>query len=133
MIVPGSNLLAIAGRVIRFQRVTWRAWASRAVNAVGEWESTYLAPVVVRGSWQPVNRDRYEQQGLDLARKYYNFYTSHPLRGVEIGRGADQVDRQGRRYDVVDVQPWDEVDGWSHVLLVDVGAIPPPPEPEPDP
>lgn len=129
MIVPGSNLLSIASRVIRFQRVAWRAWVGRTENDLGQWVSSFGPPIVIRGSWQPVQRDRYEQQGLDLTRKYYNFYTSHPLRGVDIDRGADQVDYRGRRHDVVDVEPWDAEDGWSHVLLVDVGAVPPEPEP----
>lgn len=121
MMVPGPNLLRIAGRVIRFQRALWRAWTGRTENHLGQWVSEYGPPVTIRGSWQPVQRDRYEQQGLEFARKYVNFYTSHPIRGIETDRGSDLIDYRGRRYEVVDVEPWDAEDGWSHVLLVDIG------------
>ncbi len=128
MNIPGVNLLSIAGRAIRFQRVTWLRFMGRVENELGVWVPAYYPPTVIKGSWQPVSRDRYEQQGLDLTRKYYNFFTSHPLRGVDVDRGADLVEYRGRRHEVVDVLPWDEEDGWSNVLVVEVSPIYPLPE-----
>lgn len=124
MIVPGSNLLRIAGKMIRFQRVQWRAWTGRTENHLGQWVSEYGPPVTIRGSWQPVSRERFARQGLEFARKYVNFYTSHPVRGVETNRGADLLDYRGWRYEVVNVEPWGAEDGWSHILAVRVGEIP---------
>lgn len=135
MIHPGSNLLKIAQRVIRFQRVTWHQFASRGEDELGEFVSLYTAPQVIKGSWQPVNRARYEQLGLDLARRYYNFFTSHDVLGVTEGRGTDLIDYLGKRHEVVDVQPWTQEDGWNHVLVVEVGAsgILPPQQPPAEP
>lgn len=120
MIHPGSNILNIAMGVIATQRVTWHEYAGRTTDAMGVHIAAYSAPRVIRGSWQPVNRARYEALGLDFAKRYYMYFTSNPVRGVYTGRSADLIDYRGRRHEVVDVQPWDAEDGWSQVLVVDV-------------
>jgi len=128
MIHPGSNLLKIAQRVIKFQRVFWHQFAARAEDELGEFVSFYNAPQVIKGSWQPVNRARYEALGLDFARRHYNFFTANDVLGVTEGRGTDLIDYQGKRHEVVDVQPWAQEDGWNQVLVVEVGpstALPP--------
>lgn len=121
MIHPGSNLLKIAQRVIKFQRVFWHQFAERSEDELGEFVSLYNAPQVIKGSWQPIDRSRYEALGLDFASKYYNFFTPHGVLGVSEGRGTDLIDYQGRRHEVVDVIPWQTEDGWSGVRLIDVG------------
>lgn len=126
MTVPGSNLLAAASKLIRFQRVFWYAYADRSEDELGRWVTSYNDPAVIRGSWQPVDRTRYEREGLDLSKSYARFYTPAAVRGVESGRASDIIEYRGRRYEVVSVEPWNDQDGWCALLLVDVGGVPEP-------
>jgi hypothetical protein len=122
MQVPGSNLLAMALGVIGPQTITLYRAVSRAQNPKGDWVTTFAAGYPVEGSWQPVDSRKYAELGLDLKRKYFNFYTSELIEGADRGRAADQCARDGRRYETVGDTPWRTVDGWQAAMFVDVGA-----------
>lgn len=121
MIVPGSNLLAIALGVLGKQSIVLYKAASRAQNARGDWVTTYAAGVPVEGSWQPLDSRKYMELGLDLKKRYFNFYTSEPIQQAERGMSPDQASRDGRRYETVGDTPWQDVDGWRSALFVDIG------------
>lgn len=123
MIVPGANLLNMALGVIGAQTVIWRAYAGRTENALGQWVTTYADPVPLRGSWQPLDRTKYEALGLDLSRTYHNFYASAGIDGINRGESPDLIEYQGRRHEVVNELDWRGQDGWRGVLVIDVGAI----------
>jgi hypothetical protein len=122
MIVPGSNLLSIALTVIAPQQIALSRATGRAKNAVGEWVTTYAAQVPVEGSWQPIDQTKYEALGLDLAKKYYMFYTTELITSIERNQSPDICERNGRKYSTVSDVPWNDVDGWQSAMFVDIGA-----------
>jgi hypothetical protein len=121
MLVPGSNLLAIALGVIGKQTIVLYKEVSRVQQPKGDWLSTYAPGVPVEGSWQPVDSRKYAELGLDLKKKYFNFYTSELIVGADRGRGADQATYGGRKYATVGDTAWSLVDGWQAAIFVDIG------------
>lgn len=122
MIVPGSNLLAIALTVITPSEIALSRATGRVQNAVGEWVTTYAPQVPIEGSWQPVDQTKYESLGLDLTKKYFTFYASEVINSINRGESPDLCERNGRKYSTVGDVPWNDVDGWQSALFVDIGA-----------
>jgi hypothetical protein len=122
MMVPGSNLLAIALTVIAPQQITLYRTTGRVENAIGEWVTTYAPGFPVEGSWQPVDQTKYEALGLDLSKKYFMFYASERIEAITRGQAPDLAERNGRKYSTVSDNPWNDVDGWQSAMFVDIGA-----------
>lgn len=122
MIVPGSNLLAIALTVIAPQQIVLSRATGRTQNAIGEWVTTYAPQVPIEGSWQPVDQTKYEALGLDLTKKYYMFFTSERIESIARGESPDLAERNGRKYSTVSDTPWNDVDGWQSAMFVDIGV-----------
>lgn len=121
MAIPGSNLLVEALGVIASQTVSYIRYAARAPNAIGQYITTYAAAESVQGSFQPVPRSLYQQQGLDYQKSYWNFYVPNAVIDVTRDVSGDQLSFQGRKYQCESVTPWYSIDGWNAVLCVDVG------------
>jgi hypothetical protein len=124
MIVPGSNLLNLALTVIGSQALAWYRATGRTPNALGEFITTYADPVVIYGSLQPIDKAKYEDMGLDLAKTYYAFYTSNGIEGVRRDDSPDWLRWNNRRLEVVDEADWLIQDGWRGLVLVDEGPAP---------
>lgn len=130
--IPGSNLLNMALDLIGAQPdVYWRQQTGRTLDEAGEWVPEYAPPLPVKGSLQPLSSARYQQLGLDLARRYFTFFTSAPVQGVGRDRSGDLLDIAGRRYQVEAISntdgggsDWSEIDGWREVVVVDIGSAP---------
>lgn len=122
MSVPGSNLLAMALTVIAPQIIVLYRYTGRAENAAGEYVAQYTPGFPVEGSWQPVDQTKYEALGLDLSKKYFMFYASERIEGVQRGEAPDLAERNGRKYSTITDLPWNDVDGWQSAMFVDIGA-----------
>lgn len=122
MSVPGSNLLSMALTVIAAQTIALYRYTGRVENAVGEYVVQYAPGFPVEGSWQPIDQAKYEALGLDLAKKYFMFYTSERIEGVQRDGAPDIAERNGRKYSTIGDQPWNDVDGWQSAMFVDIGA-----------
>lgn len=122
--IPGSNLLAAALRVISPQAVTYRASTSRTTDASGRQVSTYAAPVTVYGSFQALNTGLVTQYGLDMNKRYATFYASVRFQEPTRDKAPDAFDFDGRRWIAVTDVEWFGIDGWDSVLLVDSGPTP---------
>lgn len=140
MLVPGANLAKLAFKVIARATVDYYKFTSRTLNSVGLYVSVYDTATPIRGSWQPVPRNLYEQLGLDLNKNYAMFYTTTDVRDVNRDVAGDKIHYQGRIWQVLSANDWIGQDGWTGVLSIDVGPIPAPPpppeepeEPEPEP
>lgn len=130
--IPGLNVLSVAFGAIAQQRVLFIRATGRTQNAVGNWVTSYAEPVEYRASFQPVDAKKYEQLGLDMAKEYKNIWLRTPVDGIKRGESPDRFAHSGRLYDVQDVADWYEQDGWSEVLVIDIGPyVPPEPEPLP--
>lgn len=122
MFVPGANILNLAMGPIARQSLQHRAFVSRAVNAAGDWQSTFATAVTITGSMQPVKKDLYQALGLDLAKNYSNLYTSADVRPVARDREGDLLTFGGRTWQAISDQDWRGVDGWRKIMCVEVPA-----------
>lgn len=120
MNIPGVNLLALAQTVIGTQAVQYFRFLSRTNNAIGQFVSSFAAPVTINGSFQPVPRQKYAEMGLDMARDYAYFYSTTPIEDVGRDRAGDQLVFNGFRWEVSGRNDWTAIDGWNGVLVVRV-------------
>lgn len=130
--IPGSNILALALTVITPTPVVILPFASRALNTIGQWVTTYGDAVTIMGSVQAVPRSVYKQLGLDWQKSYIAIYSVSLMQDLTRGTSGDLVQWNGRQYEIQSKNDWRPIDGWSGILAVDVGPIPEP-QPEPTP
>lgn len=121
MIVPGSNLLAIALSVQGTQAVLWAQDVGRITNVVGKDVTDYAFPVAVTGSFQPKSRAWAALNGLDIQKAYALFYASQPMKPVSRGISGDQFAYGGSLWHAMNDTDWFHQDGWNAELLVRVG------------
>jgi hypothetical protein len=136
MMVPGSNLLTLALTVIGSTPVRYFGYQSVENGETGLDTVTYADPVTyVRGSVQPVDRNRYEALGLDWEKSYIVWYVPN-LAGTTLSRNPDNsgdvveapVNRDGslipgvsRRYQLLQGNNWFNADKWMSLVGVDIG------------
>jgi hypothetical protein len=120
MIVPGSNLLAIALGAIASQTITWEKFLSRSTNEAGNDVSVYDDPVPIKGSFQTVNRDSYQKLGLDFKENYSILYAVTPLTDLERDSSGDRFQWNGKYWQAKSNNDWQGQDGWNGLLCVEV-------------
>lgn len=122
--IPGSNLLGLALGTIGKTPASWLRFLARAEDEMGNYVSSYADPVTIHGSLQPVSSSRLIHLGLDINRAYFSFFSSSAVTGVQRDSSGDILEIAGRRYQVLDAgdSDWRSVDGWSEVIIVDIGA-----------
>lgn len=120
MIVPGSNLLAMAFGVIGQQAVEWSLFQGLATNAAGVKVATWADPVPIGGSIQPVPKDLIQQLGLDWTKNYVNFYASADMGDVTRDKTGDKLAYAGKTYQILSNNDWLAQDGWKGVMAVEV-------------
>jgi hypothetical protein len=121
---PGSNTLALALSVLGSTSVNYFQYAGRTTNAGGVMLATYNAPIVItQGSVQAVKREKYDQLGLDFAKRYINWYVPN-LDVVDLERdvSGDVIEVLGRRWQLIGSNDWLGVDGWKSIMAIDIGA-----------
>lgn len=119
--IPGSNLLALALTVIAPQGVQFYQATGRAKNAVGQFVTAYAAPVTIPGSFQPVDVKLLQKYGLDMDKDYATFYATGGFETPTRNESGDQFAYGGRRWQAIGKVPWVTQDGWTSILMVDVG------------
>lgn len=120
MRVPYSNLLAMALKVISPSTFLLFPSPSRALNSIGMYVSSYSPPLTLSGSVQAVNRNVYQQLGLDLQKNYIEIWVSADANDIARGRSGDKVVWQGYEYQLVTEVNWRKIDGWISVMAVEV-------------
>lgn len=118
--IPGMNILNKAMTVIAKQEVLYTKFLERNLNDEGVWMPTYLPPVPMRGSFQPVPQRLYQQYGLDLQKNYATFYVSANMGGLSRDVSCDQISYNDKVYAVESPNDWFAQDGWVGVLCVQV-------------
>lgn len=118
--IPGSNILDMAFRVIATSGVQYYQYVSRSINSVGLWESVYALPIKIWGSFQPVERRLYAELGLDLNKKYAHLFVPNNVLDVNRDVSGDQMIFQGEKYQCESSEPWYGLDGWTDILMVKV-------------
>lgn len=125
MIVPGSNLLAMALTVIGSTPVTYYRYLGETTGPTGLDTVTFADGVVVSvGSVQAVDRSRYQEFGLDWMKSYIVWYVPE-LDASAIARNPDNsgdvIEVNGRRYPLIGGTDWFRIDGWLSMIGVDTG------------
>ena len=123
MASPGSNQLLTALRAIGSTPVQYYRFSSRTENSAGIDVTTYIIPqLCILGSFQPVKRQLYERMGLDLSKRYADWYVPN-VEAVDLDRdvSGDVIEVNGRRWELVGENDWFSMDGWKSMLCVDIG------------
>jgi hypothetical protein len=119
--IPGSNLLNMAFRIIAQQALVYYHYLGRTQNSVGQDISQYSDAKKIFGSFQPVPRVLYQSLGLDFQKDYWMFYTSNNL--IDVGRSVsgDQIAFNGQRYQCESDNDWYQIDGWKGSIFIHIG------------
>lgn len=115
------NLFGMALSVLPKQKGTLYRWQSRSVNEVGLDVNTYGPGEPFTGSFQAVDRVRYERLGLDAGKTYIMIYADTALDDLTRGKNPDQVGWQGERYEVMGRADWNALAGFNGVMAVLIG------------
>lgn len=119
--IPGSNLLKAAFKIIAKNTVQYYRNTGRTASTVGTYVAAYASPVAMQGSVQAVPRSRYAELELDLSKDYITFYTMNNILGLEREVAGDKLVWNGREYACESPDDWYAQDGWMGVLCIDVG------------
>ena len=117
-----NNLLNAALRIIPKQRIVWRKFAGFDIDEQGLKINRYAEGVELTGSVQAVDRNIYDQLGLDQEKEYLAVYAPADIKGVAGQDAPDIVEFGGGVYKVVRNYPWYFYDGWSGVVVVKAEA-----------
>jgi hypothetical protein len=120
--IPGSDLLDFALRIIGTQTVQYIKTNGRTLNSIGQYIPSFDDPVNVNGSMQPIPRYRYEMYGLDFDKNYYTFYVSDDFIGTDRDVSGDQIIFNNNLFQVQSTNDWFAEDGWQGVLCVMIGV-----------
>ena len=118
--IPGSNLLKQAHRLIRPSEITYYRQNGRTTNAIGLDVANYDTGVCIRASVQPVNRKHYQRMGLEYNKIYINVFSIQDVNDLARGRSGDQIAWNGKRFEVMGQSDWSAVDNWNGFLAVEV-------------
>lgn len=119
MFVPGANLLNLALKHIRPQRILWQKFTGRTNNARGIDVPTYAAAVEISASVQAVPSSLYNSLGLDRQKKHVSIFTTTPLTAVERDGMGDLIEYAGEQYLVLMLTKWAAQDGWSQGVCIE--------------
>lgn len=120
--IPGSNLLKQALRVIGRQTAQWYSPSGRVLNGIGLYVTTFADPVPVYGSFQPIPRNLFEQMGLEFDKDYVTFYVVNLVQDVARDKAPDEFVFAGNRYRVMTASDWNLVDGWNNPIAVKIST-----------
>jgi hypothetical protein len=118
--IPGSNLLNRAMRLIQFTPISYYQWKTRTLNSARQWVATYMPPVTVQASVQAVARNTYVQLGLDLQRNYVNVFVSKDVVDLARDVSGDQFVFDNRLFQIETQTSWFLRDGWAEAMAVEV-------------
>ena len=116
--IPGSNLLNMALGLISAQAIGWRQYQGKTRNPAGIEVATWAAPVIITGSFQPIDTTMLQRYGLDLSQEYATFYSSQGFTDPERDKTGDKLTYGSDVWQVKSKCPWLMQDGWTRVLCV---------------
>lgn len=118
--IPGGNLLNLALSVISASAIQWLQFDAETVQPNMAVSLSYLAPVTIQGSLQPVPRHMMELLGLDMNKTYVNIFTSNSVIDIERDISSDRFIYGSATYQGLSSTPWRNIDGWNQILCVQV-------------
>lgn len=120
--IPGNNLMNLAFKCISKQKVKYYAVSGRTVNDIGNWVNAYSTPIIISGSFQPINTSYYQQLGLDSTKTYATWYDpKSTTRDIQRDTTGDKIVFACGEWICESNNDWACVDGWVGSLFVRVG------------
>lgn len=120
MNIPGSNLLNMALNFVANQQVEYLAFDENKTMPDGSKAPSFKEPIVMRGSFQPVNSMSKQYLGLELNENYANLYICANLLSIKRNKASDRIRFNGKLYQIVSETDWYQIDGWKEVLMIEV-------------
>ena len=120
--IPGSNLLTAALRIIGRQPVRYLQDIGRQASATGRDVTQYADPVEITESIvQPMSGQRVAQSGLDTQKCYVTWWVPADIIGIGRDVSGDMIEYNGSRYQCQTETDWFGQDGWKEVTCVRTG------------
>lgn len=116
--IPGSNLLNLAHTVIKQQEFGYIQFLGTTTAANGDKVPSYAAPVIMRGSVQPIEQKVMKRGGLEWNQRAIGIWGSRDFTDVARDRPGDRVSFGNYVYDIIGEVEWFEVDGWDTIVAV---------------
>lgn len=113
------NILNLALSLQKKQTISYEKFIGQTENDLGEDIPSYDEPINLVGSFQPLNQNLYKQNGFDLNKKYFIFYTSNNLDGIDRDSSGDKVSYNGYTYQATHKDNWFAYDGFVGITLVE--------------
>lgn len=119
--IPGSNILLQAMRLIKPTTVQYFRTTGRTQNTARQWVPSFADPIALQASVQAVNRASYENLGLDFQKNYIKIFAAIDAVDIERDSSGDRFIFNGRFYQMDSQNSWFAIDGWMSCLAIDVG------------
>jgi hypothetical protein len=123
MLVPGSNLLNLAHRLISWQNITYFVNTGRTLNAAKQWVAQYGPGQPMQCSVQAINRSTYVAMGLDFNVLAVQVFAPLDLIDLQRDSSGDQFEYNGDRYKMANGQNWFEQDGWATCMAIRINSV----------
>lgn len=121
--IPGSNLLNAARRLIRFQEVMYIKDNGRTQDSARQWVTAYLPPEGLMASVQAVKRDKYIELGLEMQKKYVKIFASIDAIDIEREASGDRFIFGRELFQMESQTTWYVQDGWMSCLAVKIKIL----------
>jgi hypothetical protein len=118
--IPGSNIFLLAASVIGLQDITYYRYKDRTQNAAFQFITTYETAITIQGSFQPVQRDLYQEYGLDFQKNYAMLYCAKDIMDVQRDISGDKIVYKNKTYQCQSNLYLYDVDGWVGVMVVQI-------------
>jgi hypothetical protein len=86
-----------------------------------QWVSAFTHLPDVYASVQAVQRDSYQQYGLDLQKNYVKVYAAMNIIDLERDSSGDRFIYNGRLFQLESKYTWWNEDGWDKCIAVEIG------------
>jgi hypothetical protein len=121
MTLYANNILTRALKIIPRHPFTVEPWLGQAIDDRGIVAPSYGTPITIIGHVQAVQRNVYQNLGLDFQKSYIRVYTdSAPIGDLARDRSADLITWQGKMFKANGAGDWMILDGWQRILCVQI-------------
>ncbi len=113
-----KNLLGLALKAIGSTTISYMRYVSKVTGRGGIDVPTFADAIPLKGSFQPLPKELYAQNGLDFNKHYFTFYCSAELIEIDRDVSSDRITYASETYQVLTKNDWFAYNGWEGVLCV---------------
>ena len=114
-----GNLFNIAISAIGASKnIQYLRFLGNTINDVGMQVPSYDEAITLKGSFQPLDKALYEQNGIEIHQEAFVLYTNTNLSMISEGTSSDRLFVDDEEYQVRDKNNWFRYNGWIGVTCV---------------